>query len=277
MLEMHLRFPGGKRKAVTLSYDDGCEQDVRLVNIMKAHGLRGTFNINSGLYANSGMPDPNGWSKGRLTRQQAQQLFLGSGMEVAAHSLTHPDLVKLDADACTYEVMSDRVNLEREYGCEIRGMAYPFGTYSDSVVDILKKCGIIYSRTVESTERFDLPADWLRQAPTCHHNHPRLMQLVDAFLLEDSKEPQLFYLWGHSREFDRDHNWSIIEEFADKIGRKDSIWYATNIQIAEYVLSVAKLIISEEKRKIVNPTNKTVWILMGDEQFQINPGETITY
>ena len=40
-------FPGKKRKVLTLSYDDGVEQDIRLVEIMKKHGLKGTFNINT--------------------------------------------------------------------------------------------------------------------------------------------------------------------------------------------------------------------------------------
>ena len=35
----------GKLKAVTLSYDDGVREDYRLIEIMRKHGLRGTFNI----------------------------------------------------------------------------------------------------------------------------------------------------------------------------------------------------------------------------------------
>jgi hypothetical protein len=50
MVNIFLRFPGGKAKSLTLSYDDGVEQDIRLVDIMNRYGLKGTFNINSGLY-----------------------------------------------------------------------------------------------------------------------------------------------------------------------------------------------------------------------------------
>ena len=41
-------FPGGKRKALTMSYDDGRVQDRRLVEIFNRHGIRGTFFLNSG-------------------------------------------------------------------------------------------------------------------------------------------------------------------------------------------------------------------------------------
>ena len=41
-----MRFPDFKEKALTLSYDDGVFQDRKLIEIMSAHGLKGTFNIN---------------------------------------------------------------------------------------------------------------------------------------------------------------------------------------------------------------------------------------
>ena len=46
-----MRFPGFKGKALTLSYDDGVVQDIRLVEIMKKYGIKGTFNLNSGIPA----------------------------------------------------------------------------------------------------------------------------------------------------------------------------------------------------------------------------------
>ena len=39
MASIHLRFPEGKAKALTLSYDDGVEQDVKLLKIMQQYGL----------------------------------------------------------------------------------------------------------------------------------------------------------------------------------------------------------------------------------------------
>ena len=48
MARIRLRYPGGRCKALTLSYDDGVQTDVRLIEIMKKNGLKGTFNLNSG-------------------------------------------------------------------------------------------------------------------------------------------------------------------------------------------------------------------------------------
>ena len=51
MTAIYVRFPGFKRKAVTLSYDDGTRQDKRLIEIMKRNGLKGTFNLNGGSFS----------------------------------------------------------------------------------------------------------------------------------------------------------------------------------------------------------------------------------
>ena len=47
---MKMRLKDGKQKVLTLSYDDGIVQDIRLIEIMNKYGLKGTFNINTGLY-----------------------------------------------------------------------------------------------------------------------------------------------------------------------------------------------------------------------------------
>ena len=44
-----MRFPGGKAKAVTFSYDDGFRSDLRLLETMGRYGIKGTFNITGGI------------------------------------------------------------------------------------------------------------------------------------------------------------------------------------------------------------------------------------
>lgn len=273
---IYMRFPGGKHKALTLSYDDGVEQDIRLIAIMKAHGLKGTFNINSGLY-----PAVKTAATKRMPLEDAKELYLGSGMEVAVHALTHPILSYLPENICTYEVLQDRINHERDYGTIVRGMAYPQGTVSvsDSVVASLRQCGIAYARTTVSTERFDIPTDWLRLPATCHHKNPRLMALAEQFHQSKfEKAPGLFYLWGHSYEFDwdaPDNNWGIMENFAAYMGDREEIWYATNIEIYDYVAAYKQLLFSTEGTKVLNPTATTLWFEAAGKLRCVKPGELL--
>ena len=93
---------------LTLSYDDGVVQDIRLVGIMDQHGLKGTFNINSGLY----LPEDAVRERyyGRMKLSEAQELYINSGHEVAVHALTHPYLERLKWDEVAYEILEDRRN-----------------------------------------------------------------------------------------------------------------------------------------------------------------------
>lgn len=276
MSSLFMRFPGGKVKALTLSYDDGVEQDIRLIDIMQKHGLKGTFNLSSGLYASEGTVYKEGTIQRRMTKKQCLDLYTDSGMEVAVHGYTHPFLEQLPANICTREVLKEREVLENDYDCIVRGMAYPYGTTSDEVVEVLKQCGIAYSRTTVSTEKFAIPTDWLRMPATCHHNNPRLMELARNFVENTSNRgPLLFYVWGHSYEFEGDNNWNVIEEFAEYIGGKEDIWYATNIEVYDYIAAYKQLQFSTDSSKVYNPTAMTLYFEYGGVAYNIAPGQCI--
>lgn len=260
-----LRFPNFRKKALTLSYDDGVVYDRKLIEIMGKYGLKGTFNLNSSFFARD---------EKYFTKEEAVQLYKESGNEIAVHGYRHLNLVEVDKTVATREVLTDRENLESIFGACVRGMAYAYGAYNDTVVEILKNCGIAYSRTVISTEKFDIPNDWLRLPATCHHNNPRLMELAEEFLGDTparhfwQEKPKLFYLWGHSYEFNNDDNWDIIERFAEKVGNRKDVWYATNMEIYDYVQAFNRLIFSVDGKRVKNPSAVDLWLcLYGQEVF----------
>ena len=152
-----MRFPDGKAKALTFSYDDGMKPDIKLVDIFNKFGLKGTFNLNTHRFPTEDMVSPPSYYSRRMTKERTRELFANSGQEIAVHTLTHPFLEQLPVNMATYEVLEDRKNLEDMFGTVVRGMAYPYGTYSDEVVEVLKSCGIAYERTTRTTGTFALP------------------------------------------------------------------------------------------------------------------------
>lgn len=277
-----MRFPKGKCRALTLSYDDAVEQDIRLIEILDRYGLKCTFNINSGSYSPEGTVFEEGKIHRRLTKRAATELYANSGHEVAVHGYTHPFLESLPVAAATLDVMRDREALEEQFERIVRGMAYPYGTYDDELVNALKACGIVYSRTTKSTERFDIPTDWLRLPATCHHNAPNLMELAEKFVnMKVHDHPKLFYLWGHTYEFEANNNWNVIEEFCEYISGKEDIWYATNIDIYDYIDAYNRLMWSADGNMVYNPTLVTLWFKFSrrggsSSVINIEPGETLT-
>lgn len=276
---MYMKLKDGKSKVLTLSYDDGVVQDIRLIALMDKYGIKGTFNVNSACYL-----DENAQREkycGRMKLSEAKELYINSGHEVAVHSLTHPFLEKLKPHEVIKEVLEDRKRIENDYSVFARGMAYPYGTYSDEVVDILKDCGICYSRTVKSTLDFGFPENWLTLHPTCHHKNPKLMELAENFLKQSRyiSNNLMFYLWGHSYEFDSDNNWNVIEDFFKFVSNKEDIWYATNIEIYDYVKAYESLVVSADSKRVYNPTSTEVWFiesLTSPEIRSVKGGETIT-
>ena len=113
MADLWMRFPGGKAKAFTMSYDDGVEQDIRLIEIMNRFGLKGTFNLNAGLFAPEGTVYPKGQISRRLSAKRALELYRDSGNEVAIHGLTHPFLDKIPVPRMVYEIVEDRTSVGR--------------------------------------------------------------------------------------------------------------------------------------------------------------------
>ena len=274
-----MRFPHGLSKALTLSYDDAVEQDFRLIDIMTAHGLKGTFNINSSQYIPEGFeyPPEKTWGQ-RMTRERATELYSRDGIEHALHAYTHPRLQTMPAPQIAYEIIKDRETLEEQFGGIVRGMAYPYGTYNDEVIRVLRDCGIVYARTTKATRAFTFPDEWLTWHPTCHHADASLPELTQKFTEgspKNDQQPWLFYVWGHAYEFVRDNNWHIIENFAEQISGQDDIWYATNMEIYEYTENFKRLIFSLDERYVYNPTSQTVWFMKGNKLCTVEPGQTV--
>lgn len=271
MVHRYMRFPGGKPKALTFSYDDGIGADITLIEIFRKYGMKGTFNLNSGKFGAGSKKHP------RLSAEDTRKTYTDDVCEVACHGLTHPELTLCDPASTCYEVIEDRRNLEGMFGKQVHGMAYPYGKYDDNVVSILKNAGIFYCRTTKSTLKFNLTEDWLRLPATCHHNNPALMELADKFLAyKVDFDPKLFYVWGHAYEFDDNNNWDVIEKFCEKMANKDDIWYATNIEIYNAWADYKRLEYSANGSMIYNPNIRSVWV--GDKKgnsWEIKPGETL--
>ena len=130
---------------------------------------------------------------------------------------------------------------------------------------------------IKATEKFDFPQNWLTLHPTCHHGNPRLMELAESFL-QDSRNicvNKMFYLWGHSYEFDRNNNWELIEQFAAYIGNRKDVWYATNIEIYDYVKAYESLQVSVDKTIVHNPSVIDVWFAENEQIYCVKGGQTL--
>lgn len=222
----------GKLKALTFSYDDGMTQDKRLLEIFNRYGLKGTFNLNSAML-NEDYYAPSGEVRYRIRPHEIKETYIGH--EVAAHTISHPNLTELTREEIIHEVEDDRLALEKIVGYPIVGLAYPCGGVNndDRVAGILRSdTKIQYARSVTPTYSLDLQDNLLRFNPTTHHaNWAEVERLTEEFLSAKPDKPMLFYIWGHSYEFDLNNSWGYMEKICKKLSGHDDIFYGTNREV----------------------------------------------
>lgn len=225
----------GKKKALTFSFDDGVTQDERLAHMLNKYGLKATFNINSGFFGGKNELMRNGVSvrHDKLTEREALAVY--AGHEIAAHTLTHPFLPRLEDDEVVRQVEQDRRVLSALFESEVVGLAYPCGGLNhDARVEALvrERTGCLYARTIESTGAFDLPCDPYAWNPTVYYvDTDAMFDLGERFLAMQAEKPQLFYIWGHAYELDAWDFWDRFEGFCRMMSGKEDIFYATNREI----------------------------------------------
>ena len=277
MQYVFMRYPEGRAKAVTFSYDDGTVQDKRLAELFTRFGLRATFNF---------------CDTKHFTREDLREVFLSKGHEIAVHGLCHRACGSTRPIEGIRDVLDCRLHLEEECGRIIRGMAYPdtgitrMGSFVDfeDVKCYLSMLGIAYVRTLAGDNNaFRLPEEFYAWMPTAHHNNPNLFDWIEEFLTLDLspdcyhaiRDPRLFYLWGHSYELDADGTWDRMEEICAKLSGHEDVWYATNLEIYEYVEAYGRLVYSADGRRVYNPTLHTLWLDADGVSYRIGSGETV--
>ncbi|MBQ8719531.1 MAG: polysaccharide deacetylase family protein [Clostridia bacterium] len=227
----------GKKKAVTFSYDDGVTQDIRLIELLDKYGLKSTFNINSELLGKPNilvLRSGQGISHYKVAPEQVKRIY--EHHELAVHTLTHPALIRCSDEEIIRQVEEDRKNLEALVGYEVRGMAYPCGSWAadERVEGIIREhTKIKYARGTDCSHGFDIPKNLYHFKPTVFHlDFDKMMELGQRFVEMEAEEPALFYIWGHSYEMDCDSlNWHRLEEFFKLISGREDIFYGTNSEV----------------------------------------------
>lgn len=249
------------KKYFTVSFDDGLEQDKKTLEIMRKYGIKGTFNLNSGLLGQKGdikymgkygMANVDKGQKkrrfwkfadsDRIPADEIRQVY--EGMELCTHSVHHVDLSKLSPEEMKAELLRDKEALQQYSDLPVIGHAFPFGKTSPDVETVLRTNGFLYARGVMSEKakrHFAFPENPLSFKPTCWQIEGDIEKLLDAFIAaEPTDGDMLFYLWGHGYEFDfpaLKGLRNVYERMFDKVASHDEIIKCTN---AEAFLSQKK-------------------------------------
>lgn len=260
-------FPGGRWKALVMSYDDGHVQDRGLVGIFNAHGIRGTFHLNSGSLNSDTF----------VSTAEIPSLY--AGHEVSSHTVHHPYLDGLDDGGVQWEVGTDRAALGAAAGYTIRSLSYPFGAFNNRVISLLANLGVKSARTTLDSYALEyFPPNPLKWHPTCHHSAAQ--GLADAFAARAEERMALLFVWGHSYELDynqSNNSWAYMDALCAALGDRGDVWYATMSEVENY-LTAARALEWPASHRVRNPSvSVTVWTRLAGRLSKVRPGANLTY
>lgn len=115
-------------RPVLVTFDDGyAETAEHAFPVLRRHGLQGCVFVVAGEIGGTNRWDAPHGSAPHALLGRTQLLGLGDAIEVAAHTMSHPDLRSLSPQDCRSEVLGSREVLARLTGRQVTAFAYPYG------------------------------------------------------------------------------------------------------------------------------------------------------
>ena len=194
-------------KYFLLSFDDGTVYDHRFVNLLNQYGIKGTFNLNSGLedfvwYYEDKFP-----IRRQILSETVEQY---RGHEIASHSLHHHWLNTLTPPQISREIGDDCEALKRLFGVAQIGFGVPFTACGEREIKIIRKFAR-YIRLSEFAESFAIPKDPYHIPIHALYNDPDIREKLTRFA-ENDLEDSLFVMAGHSYELEVLAHWEYMEQ-----------------------------------------------------------------
>ena len=205
---------------VVQCWDDGLTTDVRLMDILRRHGAKATFNLNAGLHEKQ---RKLGWihmgtEVVRLGLDEMREVY--EGFTIANHSLTHQRLDEITIEAARCDIAQGRDLLQQFFAQLVLGFAYPFGSNSDTVMQLVREAGHVYARTAHNVAYPYPPENSMAFHPCSHFLAPDLW-----LRYENAKKCGVFSFWGHSYEMITETMWSAFDLMIERINADpESCW-----------------------------------------------------
>ena len=132
-------------RAVVLTFDDGfADFYERVLPVLRQYGCTATLFVTTGWIANAGQRAAGPKPESMLTWSQIVEAS-ANGIEIGAHSHTHPQLDQLGRKRLRAEMIASKKLLEDALGTSIPGLAYPFGYSSTAVRHAAIEAGYAYA------------------------------------------------------------------------------------------------------------------------------------
>jgi len=153
------------RRPVVLTFDDAYTDFYSAaLPVLRAHGFRATLYVPTAYVGGTTRFNMSVGEQNRAVLSWRALLDIAAeGIEVAAHSHTHPQLDRVPPLVVSDEVHRSRGLLEQTLGLAVDGFAYPFGYWNHAARAAIAAAGYRYACAVD--ELVTVPGDDLLTLP----------------------------------------------------------------------------------------------------------------
>ncbi len=294
-------YPNWTRKAITFSYDDGnLSKDPIALKAINAAGMKATFNLVSntlsvsdayvrGIYEGHEIANHSKWHAAPIPQndnpatdekyQDASEMYQEDGFYL--YYANYPDMsakhLRVTQEAYRKGVTEGKKDLERIFGeGSIRGFVYPYSrshVWSEEMRQFIEKNNeyVRDSRVITDTTGFAVPDDWKNWA--CNTTYNNLLSTAQKYAaLADDGKLKMLCAGIHTSDLSKSCDdgvhtdyWYQLEDFCSLYGNKNNTyWYATNIEIYDYVKATQNLKITEQG--IVNNSPVDVYLTIDGQK-----------
>ena len=234
------------KKYFAWSFDDGLEQDKKIIEILREFGLGATFHLNSGLFGDktyegrignlgmTEMPAEQYEAKAprllpyvphfRIPVDEVKQVY--EGFEIASHTCHHVNLIKCSEKERQAEIGEDVKALSALFGQPVTGFAYPYGVGAKQSRAALQAAGVQYARAARSAGGFQFPDDPLQMPLSCWHVSAKTFERLDSFFRLEAEEDLFFLMFAHGYEFDfgtKESNWDKFRRICEAVASHSDV------------------------------------------------------
>ena len=183
------------------SFDDGVEEDKKVIEILNKYGQIATFYI-----------PILSWGFKNIETYDNQL--------IGAHTVTHPqDLKLLSEDILFKEIGYSKYLLEKETDKTVQSFCPPRGRYNKEVVEMCKWFDFVEVRTTRVLSKKE--SDHIVKNTTVHMYQRKEYKNDDIFTtVEKYSNGDYFHLWGHAWEIEKYDLWDVFEESVKYLSTK---------------------------------------------------------
>ena len=308
-------FPGFTRKSLTFTIDDGrIDTDTKFLNIVKPHGILGTFNLHRADV---------------ITPEEYRELY--RGYEIANHCRNHALVIKPDmnvpisdepfdaeksdigylykiregvyhihiytywgentghydpprgwhaiAPLEDYKRFADdtRLELEEIFGeGSVKSFAWPHGNGSEEAKKYLISKGYTnIRRTGDLRDTTDFDMPADRFDWTYNAHDTTLLEVMELYENYPDDGRLKFFSFGvHSIDFECNATWGDLEAFSEKYGNRPSDYYYASVADILEYQDAVKALAITEN-EIYNPSTRTLYMKLDGREVILGAGERI--